>query len=165
MKTKLSIDVIKRLPLVVPTLFAVAIAATIVAANSAQKLTLKRAEQKSELQLVSSQASQAELKSIADKLKVLTPGLQIDVTGRGLRIAGEAGTYPIWAYALASVPALNGKLLWTADRLCVNKCGGTNLYQAEITATRQVLQRVVEEKGDDSATDGADDSTSREIGE
>ncbi len=142
----LDFAVVRHLGLSAPLALAVAVAATLGAGVAGKGLLEQKAAIAAQLQLENPPATLQDMQLVATKLKALAPALKVEASSSALLISSnEEGSYPVWSYAVASVPGLSEKYIWTTRNLCVNACGSGSLYRAELVATTQQLVPVVGE--------------------
>lgn len=132
--------VIRNIGLIAPLMVAVACGSTFTAASKAKEALTLRSVPVETVALVHQDASDADIAQVAKRLSPLVPALQVEASGTVLRVTGKEGDYPVWLYALATIPSLDGRLVWTTKSLCVGSCSG-KAYVAEFSAYRPVLQR------------------------
>lgn len=123
-----------------PVTLAIAVAATVAAGYAGQQVIRQHAAAETELALQQVPADARQLEVVAAQLATLAPALTVRVQGADLVIEGKEGAYLEWNYALASVPAQDGKLIWSTRRLCVNECASNVAYQAQLSATYQEIR-------------------------
>lgn len=132
--------VIRNMGIIAPLMVAVACWSTYTAASKAKEALALRSIPVENVSLVHQEASDSDIAQVAGRLAPLVPNLVVERRGTVLRIVGKEGDYPTWLYALASVPSLDGRFVWTTKTLCVGSCSG-GAYVAEFSAYRPVLRR------------------------
>ncbi len=66
----------------------------------------------------------------------LVPGVRVSISedGQSMRVAiTNAGAYELWVYALNNLQSYGKNVVWEADTLCLQDCGG------EIVASAQII--------------------------
>lgn len=137
----LSLDAsqLRHLGVVAPVMLAVAVAATCAAGYAGKQLAQAAGARAASVRLVQAPAAAQDLERVAERLTALSPDVQASVQGQALRVVAKEGAFPAWVHSLASLPGLDGQLVWRTQRLCVADCGGPD-YVAEVVAARQALQ-------------------------
>jgi hypothetical protein len=134
----------QHIGLIAPLTLAIAVAATVATGYIGKRFVEQKAAVEAQVQLTQVPVTQSELQQVAKKLQTLSPDLTIEVSGTSLLVQGKSGTYPLWSYALATVPGLDGKLVWNSRSICINSCGNGMSYIADITANRQELRKLAQ---------------------
>lgn len=135
---------LRYIGLAAPLMLAVAVAATLGAGLAGKGLLEQKAAVAAQVKLENPPATLQDMQLVATKLKALAPALKVEASSSALLISSnEEGSYPVWSYAVASVPSLDDKYIWTTRSLCVNACGSGALYRVELVAATQKLVPVV----------------------
>jgi hypothetical protein len=73
----------------------------------------------------------------------LVPGVRVSIPadGKSMRVAiNDAGAYELWVYALNNLQSYSKNVVWEADTLCLQDCGGETVASAQITGYIQTAE-------------------------
>lgn len=73
----------------------------------------------------------------------LVPGVRVSVPedGKSMRLSiANQGAYELWVYALNNLQSYSKNVVWEAETLCLQDCGGETVASAQITGYIQTAE-------------------------